>query len=466
MFRLTWLLVLLTVTVGCTRQGEPASPAKPASEPTIALAPTPTESLVAPKGPATLDEARKVLDLRIFVPRLPGARLHIVRPNQLIYSAPGTLAAAESLHRTNLLEHGWTLDKTPSPPGIDPSTYVYAGFDRLGFRVSLSASKSRTTDGWVDVYLMDVGNVDARSLPQMADAKRVISNWNYASYKTDAKPADVIPFYRKELGASGWREYPVSLAAFHAKEDRHLVGFAQNGMEIFLNIKGEKSAPTLVERSVALRDRPAVTPIDKIPKAATFAEGKKILDLNRFVRLGSSEGHGSSAELTYVLPESPELTVTTVESFYREKLKQQGWSEDDASSDLDDEGRLVFAKAGFLLSCNIRKQDGKIVVRLENMGNVRAADIPRLPDASERTWEPANDVSYETRTPIDKSTEFYRKEFEKLGWKEIEAHDAPDGSRLLEFMQNAMVMKVDLGSRPGPGAVSIDRGGRAATVVG
>ncbi|HEX3315215.1 MAG TPA: hypothetical protein VHR72_10015 [Gemmataceae bacterium] len=442
MSRRTWPLVLvLLAIVGCTRQSDPAGPAKPASDPAIVLAPTPT--VAAPKGPATLDEALKLLDLRT-VPRLPNARLHIVRPIQLIYSAPSTLAATDSQHRKNLLDQSWKLDATPPPPGIDPSSYVYAGFDRLGFRVSLSASKSRTTDGWVDVYLMNHGNVDARGLPQMADAKPVNSNWNYASYKTDAKPTEVVAFYRKELGATGWHEYHVGLAAFHAKEDRHLVGFAQNGVEIFLNIKGEKSAPTLVERSVSLRDRPAVTPANKIPKAATFAEGKKILDLNCFPRLGSSEGHGSSAELTYALSESTELTVTSVEAYYREKLQSQGWSQDDASSDLDDEGRLVFAKEGFLLSCNIRKQDGKIIVRLDNMGNVRAADIPRLPDATERTWEPANDVSYETETPIDKSTEFYRKQFDKLGWKEIEAHDAPDDSRLLVFQQNAIVMKVDL----------------------
>ena len=289
------------------------------------------------------------------------------------------------------LDRGWTLDQTPPPPGIDPRSYVYAGFDRAGFRVSFSASRSRTTDGWVDVYISNLGNVDARSLPQMADAKPVISNWNYASYKTDAKPADVVAFYRKDLGAAGWREYGVSLAAFHLKEDRHLIGFAQNGVEIFLNIKGDLADPTPVERSVSLRDRPAVTPTDKSPKAATFDEGRRSSISTASLRLGRIPCSTTARprppnDHPEEKSRSARFSVTGLEAFYRDKLKSAGWSETDASTDLDDEARLVFTKdATSFPASSASEANDKTVVQVENLGNVRAADIPRLADASERT---------------------------------------------------------------------------------
>lgn len=462
-FRLRAALFVLSI-LGCSRQGDPpaTAPTKPAataaavtSDPKTDAVPTAAdpkkdvavvakavEPEVVLKDPATAAQATAILDLRSFA-RLPEARVQIARPQQLIYSAPGTLADGESLYKTKFAELGWKLDATPVP-GVDPKEYFFGRFDRAGFRVSVSVSKSRMKDGFVDVNITNHGNVDARSVTRMTDAKPAITHWNYASYQTQAKPAEVLAFYRKEMPARGWREYRVSGAAFHAKEDRHLLGFAQNGIELFFNIKGDKSAPTNVECMVSVKERSAAVPLDKLPPAATFVEGKKTIDLNRFPRIDkSSVGQGSSAELTVI----PPVSVDDAIAFYRKKLTEAGWTEDDSSSQYDGQASLHFTKAGYHVACQIRKDFSKphTVVHLENFGNITARDLPRLEDGSERTQGSPNDDMYETETPIEKAADFYLKALPGAGWKQITNKTHADGSRLLEFRQNGIFVTVDIG---------------------
>jgi hypothetical protein len=448
-FRIQSAFLVLAI-LGCGRQAEPTASVTVTAPtaPTVTAKAAPADpkpaapSVPVLKDPATLAQATAIIDLKTL-PRLPGARVQIARPQELMYSAPGAFADAESLYRTKFAELGWTLDATPVP-GVDPKEYFFGPFDKAGFRVSVSASKSRMKEGFVDVHITSHGNVDARAIARMTDAKPAYNHWNYASYKTDAKPADVLAFYRKELPAKGWREYRVSLAAAHAKEDRHLLGFAQNGIQLFFNIKGDKSAPTNVECMVSLKDRPPAVPLDKLPAAATFAEGKKIIDLNRFPRIDkSTAGKGSSANLTVIPPGSVDGAV----AFYRAKLAEAGWTEDDASSQYDGEAHLYFTKAGYLLGCLIRKdfQGPQTIVKIENFGNVTARDLPRLEDASERTQGSPGDDDYETETPIAKAADFYRKELPPHGWKELENKTEPDGSRRLEFSWNAIFLTIEIG---------------------
>ena len=393
--------------------------------------------------PATREEAIAALDLRMM-PTLPNAKIGFTRAFAIHYSAPGTIADAESLHRSKLFALGWTVAKEPPLSGEQTDSFHVTPFEKGEFRATLLASKLRDMDGWVNVQVENLGNIDARTVPQPSDANPNFSYWGNASYRTDMKPVELVAFYRKELttrpaGTSTAWPAPSSMRRKTAISSVS----PRTASRSF--IKGAKSAPTVV-CIVSLRDRPAETPLDKIPKAATFAEGKKIIDLNRFVRLGTSEGHGSSADLVYVEPDkADQVCGDESESFYRENLKLAGWTEDDASTDLDDEARLVFAKEGYLLSCNIRKQDDKSVVRLENMGNVRAADIPRLPDASERTREPANDILYETQTPLDKATEFYRQAVREARLERDRVEGRTGQQPAPGLRKNAIEMKVDLG---------------------
>src|SRR5262249_48742041 len=160
-----------------------------------------------PATPATIDEVLQTIDLR-QLPKLDGAKVQIAKGSELHYSAPGRMVDAASLYRKKLSELGWTEDKTPVP-GLDPEKYLYVKFDKAGFCVNLSANPG-DKEGTVDVHLNNCGNVDPRLLPQLTDAKPTISNRQYLSYTTAAKPEAVIDFCRKEITARGWKEHRVA----------------------------------------------------------------------------------------------------------------------------------------------------------------------------------------------------------------------------------------------------------------
>src|SRR5689334_16905033 len=117
--RLRAALLVFSI-LGCSRQGDPpaTAPTKPAataaavtSDPKpdavltaadpkkgVAVAAKEVEPEVVLKDPATAAQATAILDLRTLA-RLPDARVQIARPQQLIYSAAGTLADGESLYK-------------------------------------------------------------------------------------------------------------------------------------------------------------------------------------------------------------------------------------------------------------------------------------------------------------------------------------------------------------------------------
>jgi hypothetical protein len=408
-----------------------------------AEAPEKSEPPAKPATPATMEEVLQAIDLR-QLPKLAGAKVQAAKGSQLHYLAPGRLDEAAALYRNKLCELGWTEDKT-SIPGLDPEKYVSLKFDKADFCIYFSTNLS-DKKGIIDVYLSNSGNVDPRLLPQLTDAKPTISNRNYVSYKTAAKPEAVIDFYRKEITARGWKEHRVASAKFHAKEGRFLVGFDKNAMDLLLNIKEEKEGQTVVEYSVSVLDKPVRAEAKDLPKPATLDEGKKIIDLNRFPRLeGATPGQGSSALFQYDAPGS----VAQALSFYRQKFEAQGWAEEPGYHEDDEMAIIHFAKAGFLLELHVGKSDkaGRVRIQIENKGNVDARLLPHLVDAPEGELETFGLVHYETETPKQDAVEFYRQELSKQGWKELKSDgkDYPDGSKSLAFSQNAILLKVEIG---------------------
>src|SRR5438045_1118526 len=114
--------------------------------------------------------------------------------------------------------------------------------------------------------------------------------------------------------------------------------------------------------------------------SATPSEGQKVIDLNRFPSMeGSGPGKGNSALFYCDAPGK----VADVMSFYRKKLTEQGWTEAPGRHEDETLAQPEFAKAGFVLEVFISKSDkpGRVNVRLENKGNVKAGQLPRLADA-------------------------------------------------------------------------------------
>src|SRR5262249_49776416 len=217
-----------------------------------------------------------------------------------------------------------------------------------------------------------------------------------------------IDFYRKELRSRSWQELRVSLAKANAKEGRFLLGFANNAMALFLNIRVEKGL-TVVECRPEVRDKPARLAAKDLPKPATLSEGKKVIDLNRFPRLvGARPGQGNSAVLSYDAPGK----VADAVAFYRKKLAEQGWTEEPGGSGDDTLATPSFAKAGFLLHFFIGKSDraGRVNVRIENKGNVDPRMLPRVPDSDEEGIDHFAHVHYGTGATVEAAADFFRKE--------------------------------------------------------
>jgi hypothetical protein len=396
------------------------------------------------REPATLAEVLKAVDFR-QTPRPEKATVKIVSPTQLWYSVPGTLADTAVFCKKTLEAMGW-LEDDVKVPGVDPARYVFSGFDKAGFHVMLSVSKS-TRDGWIDVNFTNLGNVDPRQLPRPADAKATFDYWHYVSYETASTPQEVIERCKKELTAKGWKQYAKANAKFHAKEGRFLAGFVKNAMDLFVNAKGQPAGKTVVEYRMSIRTKPSYSENASLPRAATFAEGMKVIDLRRFPRLdGADEAHGTSAGLYYEAPGN----VANTFAFYSDKLTAAGWAQEPRET-VDEIGHLVttgFDKDGFHLNLQINKSDKPSRVRnqLENKGNIDVRRFPRLADATEPSLEGFDDLLYETQTKPDAAVEFYRKELVQRGWKEYtpERKEYPDGSKSFVFEQNAMFLTLHI----------------------
>src|SRR5262249_12429494 len=158
-------------------------------------------------------------------------------------------------------------------------------------------------------------------------------------------------------------EYAVGSAKFFAKEGRFLAGFVNNAIDLSLNVAAGPEGKTVAEYRTTIRDKLLPSQTAAMPQAATYAEGMKAIDLNRFPRLANADaGRGTSADLYYEAPGD----VPGALRFYQEKLKAEGWTQE-ARQTVDDIQDLVttgFDKEGFHLNLQINKGDKPNRVRI------------------------------------------------------------------------------------------------------
>jgi hypothetical protein len=105
---------------------------------------------------------------------------------------------------------GWAVDAAAGPTEVSDA-YATTYFSRDGLVTYLSAGASRGSEPGsevVNLSLMQVGGLDARSLPRIGDApappdagfKRII-------YSVPQKRDEIRAFHSKALAALGWREH-------------------------------------------------------------------------------------------------------------------------------------------------------------------------------------------------------------------------------------------------------------------
>jgi hypothetical protein len=249
--RLRIPFVLVVALLGCGRKSERVDAPKAVA---VDPAPKPSAPRVAVTRPATREEALAAIDLR-KMPEMPGAKDRSASAFTLRYSAPARMADAASFHRAKLRDLGWSEDK-------DPFSSEYAIGERLekdGFHVWLHVVDLGPPKGWIAVTLKNCGNIDPRNLPRPFDAKSTEGNHvpNVWMGIAKASPEDIVAFYRKELGASGWQESPVEPNALRNGEQQ--AAFDQNGVHLLVNSASLplERGQSLAECIVTLRDEHA-----------------------------------------------------------------------------------------------------------------------------------------------------------------------------------------------------------------
>ena len=427
MRRRAWI-VLLFVLAGCTRQAEPT--------PKLAALP----KAAAIDQPDRFESSIRAIDLRKYpLPR--GAMLHHLKPHELIYAMPETIAETLAYNRGKLVENGWSQDGT-DPPEKEPGQPEELAFEKAGFRLLLAARKGDIDETVVE--LTSYGNIDLRPLPRLSDAKIMHDRWHHVSYWTAAKFEDIVEFCRIEFRKLGWREFQ---GADALRLPGTSLGFARPGIELVVQVDRDFMRQ-LYDVTCRVRLVEPAEPAPKIDLASptTLEAAKRAIDLERFPRTEEAKLKKASPILCEYVSKAP---LRKIADFYRDRLTAENWTAE-PRFEVDDAIFQSFRKNGFLLQLGTRPAgDGDICfVRIENMGSFFAAQLPRLPDASRPTLESPTEVLYDTLSAIGPSIEFYRKLLEPLGWKEIaRSKQEEEGSTFIAYRKNATVIELDIGRR-------------------
>jgi hypothetical protein len=158
-----------------------------------------------PRTPATVEEARRVLDLTKF-PLPEGADAAGQRTIAHIeYRAPGDVKSVFEFPRKQLMDQGW---KEVAPTDLY-ETWAQGIFARDGFHVMVTLSQDSTDKrpGWISVSITNLGNVNLSKLPVPPDAKLLYSSTTSLGYVTEKSPAETAEAVHKLLTAQGWEPY-------------------------------------------------------------------------------------------------------------------------------------------------------------------------------------------------------------------------------------------------------------------
>jgi hypothetical protein len=329
---MSWLILFVSVLTsfsGCKRTGGAAD------------AGGTDDSL---KGPATVEQAARVIDLTTF-PLMDGAAAN---PNRAVaslnYSVPKTnVKSAFDFQRQKLAAQGW---KESSKDTSVSEQAASATFARKGFILSVSAYPSGG-DGGVAVALNNHGNIDFSKLSRPGDAKPLYVGDATAMYVTTAAVPVAAEECRKLLLAQDWQPYGLA-------GDSNW--FKQNAVRLCVTVSSApaQGGKTAISYSSELMSADLPAP-DK-------AEDLRYSD--------------TSKELSFETAATKEAMV----DFYKQKLGPMRWESTlDKTVDVDDKPTMIFrnpAKDMLTLSFAMPR-DGKTPVSLQYQSAAEIAELDR-----------------------------------------------------------------------------------------
>lgn len=294
------------------------------------------------KGPATVEQAARILDLSTF-PLMEGA---VVAPSRgvasLSYNVAGNAKAVFDFQRKKLGAQKWKESRDTTYTDQTAS----GTFTRNGFVLSVSCYPSGD-GGKLAVLLRNQGNVSLSKLPRPGGTKAVYVGDSSAMYVTDATVGSTKEACRKLLLAEGWQPYG-------AAGDTQW--FKQNAVRISATVSSApaQGGKTMISYGSELMsaDLPAPENVQELQYADT------------------------TKELSFETAAAKDAVV----DFYKQTLGKAGWQPTlEKTVDVDDKPTMIFrnpAKDLLTLSFS-RERDGKLPVSLQHQSAAEIAELDR-----------------------------------------------------------------------------------------
>jgi hypothetical protein len=379
-------------------------------------------------GPATVEEAAKVIDLAAL-PLMKGAEKPMnCRLAGLFYKATGKVKDVFVFHRKQLLERKWK--ELPGSYVSEQSSN--AAFERDGYHLSLTVFPSGKA-GEASVTITNHGNVKLDKLPLPKAAKSLFAGPTSAMFVADTPAKETADACKKLLLADGWLPYGTA-------GDTQF--FKKNAVRLsaFITAAPAQGGKTTIQYSTELLSADMPAPAET-------------LNLQY-----------SDAQLSF----DTKAAQKEVADFYRKTLEKVGWkATTDAPIQIDFKHELIFRNPGKdMLTLQMTEVEGNRRVLLRWQSAAEVAELERLAKAeiNRRKAEknkpltklamaiPAEATELEEaknrlefKLPAGKAkaaVEAWRKQYAKDDWKESAA--------VLEDMA---------------GSISLDKGDRHLTIT-
>ena len=248
----TLLSVVPTVEAQGTKKTAPAKAADKQA---------PAVKKSGPATPASVREAIAVVDLRSLA-TLKDAEFNTQAATRLDGRATGAVKAAAEFYLAQLTKLGWKASTEPNSQMITED-YAQAAVEKSGFVLALSIMPGQMP-GLVNVSIMNLGNVDARELPRLADAKLIYGGRGTAMYVSPKKVADVAAETRKLLLAAGWTEYAAPFSQKAVIPDQEMFELRQRGvsMTAYISVAPAQKGQTAIQYSSRMLRQELPAPTD------------------------------------------------------------------------------------------------------------------------------------------------------------------------------------------------------------
>ena len=295
------------------------------------------------KGPATVEQAARVLDLTTF-PLMDGAPATPQRTvANLSYSVATKVKTAFEFQKKKLVEKGWK--ELPNTSITDQS--ASGMFARNGFIISVSAFPSGEP-GKVLVALHNFGNASLAKLPVPRDSKAVYVGDATAMYVTSASVESTTPTMSKLITAEGWQPYGSAGDSSY---------FKQNAIRLGVTVS---SAPAQGGKTMI-----------------SFASELMSVDLPAPEKREELQYSDSTKELSFTTT----VDKNAVTDYYKKALAKNGWQPTlDNTVKIDDNDTMIFRNpAKDMLTLSMPPaSDGKIRVSLQHQSAAEIAELERL----------------------------------------------------------------------------------------